>query len=517
MGVDPALIQLSPETLLHAPLNGGVNQQVLPYNVKDQVPNALNMLSFHDSSMQPFPGRIPLGSAPGADSVIHIARFDTHDDGTLLFAFTTAECFSWEGTSWLNRGVSLGGHYQYATRGVKVVDSDGDDFYIYTSPSKDILKFPVTGNGVVLAGATGNYRCREVGYLDSTLILVNTTETSEYPFRVRWSNKGDVETYTSADFVDLLEDSTPGMAFRSFLGQFGLIWKQRSIYSMTSTGDLDNPFRFYVEVKGIGTISGASVAVFGMVCFFLSEGAVYRWEIGSQPMDISGPIRALMFDFRTGLNRDASARSVGYIDSTRGLYWLSIPVNGSVTPNKTFVYHIETSRWFVSDYDITAFGEYQVFTAGRWDDYPATTIDALTGTYDSYGDPILLPIVLCGSSGTRKVLKLLDNGFDDDDTAVDHWIHSREWLLPGYKLRCVSLVFEALGTTVDVEYSLDGGITWTFLRTVILDATTMKQYVCPHEIFGERIRYRFRNSTLTGWFKLRWVLADGLSAASLEV
>ncbi len=500
MLADPSTLQLSPEMLLHMPMNGGVNREKGAYQIGAAVPNLLNMYSIQGPGMEPFPGMVALGADPEATPVVHFARFESSLSGQQLLAVTLNTIFQWVTPSWSTIVGGLGAYSSYAPVGVQAVDSSGVECFIYSNLYTDIkiaYEWGASGSGD-LAGADGVYRCKAVGYLDSTLFLV---DVADFPYnfpggdrvvtRVRWSDKGDIESYTAANYIDLLADPSPGMAFKSFTGKFGLIWKKRSIYSVVPTGSATEPYRFHVEVKGIGTVAGATVATFGLMCIFLSDGAVYKWNLGGQPEDISGPIKKILFHPVSGINQIYVEKAVGFIDTSRSLYWLSVPLDVQTNPSAVFCYHIPTGRWFMGNATISAFGEYRDST----DDY----------------------VVVAGDLTTDAVVEFDPTNYNNQGSGVINHVHSKEWMLPGYNVRNTRLDFEAIGTNVTVAYSIDAGKTWTTIETITLDALEVKQYVCYHDITGNRIRYRFNNNAVDGWFEIFWVNASGMQVVAKQV
>lgn len=511
--------QVNTSELAHMPLNGGIDLMSLPYAIDNRVPNLRNMISYDEPALGPFPGTSQKGGALTGAPVVHLARFDTFENGILFLAFTTTNIYSWSESvgTWTDLGAYGPGTYQYCPVGVFALDDEGEPCYIFAyGTTLDVRKIEPDGVDHDLEGTNETYRAKVVGYLDNRLLLLNTRENAggwaDFPIRARWSAQGDITDWPVENYTDLTGDATQILGMTNHFGEYGLIYKQRSIYSIIPTGT-GEPFIFRRAVPNLGPASGASIATFGSLVIFLGESGIYRYRFGEEPIDISRPVKHLVFDRIAGMNTDSIELCAGYADLTRGIYWLTIPILPGDRPNLLLAYHLETNRWFVSDYAVSVIGEFFTADSAMWDDYPATQINNMSGTYASYGTPMGIPLTAVADMTTGNIHVLRNNLYDYAGTAVTQFFETREWMYVQSNLRTTSFLFEAAGTSADLYYTVDSGDTWTFIETVSL-TTTFKKYKSTHDIFGERLRYKFVNSTLGGWFKVRWAQPDVLALRS---
>ena len=62
------------------------------------------------------------------------------------------------------------------------------------------------------------------------------------------------------------------------------------------------------------------------------------------------------------------------------------------------------------------------------------------------------------------------------------------------------------GNDVDIDYSIDSGITWTNIETSALGSEYPEDYapdILYFDVLSSKIRFRFRNSTLAETFYLK--------------
>jgi hypothetical protein len=138
-----------------------------------------------------------------------------------------------------------------------------------------------------------------------------------------------------------------------------------------------------------------------------------------------------------------------------------------------------------------------------------------TGQYGDRTASSVAPIIV-GASADGVVFRIDETTYDDLGGIVDKIFDSPDLVaqnLPvtgeeavaftGNTKLWTGLAFEAIGDEVEIYYSDNGGGSFILLRTVTLTNNFDPYFISTH-INTERIRYRFRNKTLGGFFQLRW-------------
>ncbi len=509
---DPKSLEVSQGDFLQIPLNGGIDVSMLPYLLKEQSPNILNMWAFRTDSLEKFPGFVALGGT-FSSPVVHTDVFELYDGTKIPIVMTQEGIYEYDPSTgdWTEVAgdTDIAPSYEYPVSGVKVVDSSGEDLYIWSDARGKIQKWTGDGERADLANMT-TYRAKVLGYLDSCLVLINVGAGGALgPPRVRWTEKGDVESPSGAGagFVDLIGEPSEGLAFIAKSGTQGLIYKKKSIYRMIATGNVEELFIFRTASPDKGTAAGASVVNFGSFDLLLDTDGVFRFHNSSEVMErVSGPIEPLL----ANINEDYIERSVGFRYPNSAFYFLSVPLGGAKVPNATFIFDTIKNSWFYINVGASAFGYLALSTGKVWDAHEGTIIDDMSGTFNSFGEPGGAPSLVFFEPLGLKALKMVEGEHNNDGEAFQAIVDTKDFLIPGYTVQNTELFFEARGTSVDLSISFDEGATWTIVKSGIILDDEWKQYRDFHDAWGKRIRYRFENSSPGGWFDINWYHPTGM-------
>lgn len=151
----------------------------------------------------------------------------------------------------------------------------------------------VNGTQFVLFNQTANqatnlYGARYIFELAGSLLIADTFEPDEFPFRVRWCASGaptewDPSSFVGAGFVDLFDinDSITGTLN---LGSVAYLLRKNGITQITPTGNGIQPFDFnhlWAAEHGIGQYYPQACAVYGSVGFIFAYDNIYTFTVNS--------------------------------------------------------------------------------------------------------------------------------------------------------------------------------------------------------------------------------------------
>lgn len=179
--------------------------------------------------------------------------------------------------------------------------------------------------------------------------IVDSDGTS--PWRVRWGPLNDPEgdwtpsPTTLADFNDLR--TVGGRVQRVVGGEFGMVFRERSIWRMTFVG---SPiiWQFDEVDPSIGTLAPGSVVQHGARVFFASEDGM-RMTVG----DASSGIGEERIDltFLRDLDQAYLDRITGAVYTDEQIIVWAYPGPGNVggRPNRLLIYNYAIDRWAIGD------------------------------------------------------------------------------------------------------------------------------------------------------------------------
>ena len=194
-------------------------------------------------------------------------------------------------------------------------------------------------------------------------------------------------------------------------------------------------------------------------------------------------------------------------------------------PDTVFCVDTVLDVWYVKSRTMTGFGSY---ISGS-----ALTIADLTGTIGdqnfSFGSTVTksnTPIYLVGNS-SGKVFRLDKATLNNDGSAITNEWQSKDFVFTEGIASSIKAIFgdskeksrlhtgrvgqlyvEAKGQSVTCEYSTDGGSTWNPTQTggtnTISLVSSFKVYQQDLDVVSNRIRFRFKNSTASSGFYIRY-------------
>ena len=387
---------------------------------------------------------------------------------------------------------------------------------IYTTISKDLL-IVADGTAVVkkydgttwasLGGLTtpAVIRTGKV-VLDfwSHLLLMNNTEAgTAVPYRVRWSDTGDPEQWTTGNtgFQDLT-DPPGSIEAAGKIADRAYVYKERSIWEGIYVG-YPRILIFSPVVDGMGIVAPDTLIKVSGVHAFLGNDAFYIFD-GKTPLSISDDVNNMLFGYESLLTPNSINKSyAAYIEPIHEI-WLAVPVLDSTVPNYIFRYNISKKSWWHKYYPK------KVYCLGRsgWEEGVVATWADLAGDWTvqnwRWADPAektAFPITLLATVETSKGLVKKVN----PDTASDEGTYQEAyWETPDYcpsiLTRWVEYQVEARGTgSVELLYNTNGGEgTYTSLGTKAV--TTEFSF----------LKWTFDLSKISMRFRVKWPSSEVL-------
>lgn len=383
-----------------------------------------------------------------------------------------------------------------------------NDAFVLTNGTTDgVLTWDGATRGFVLLagydgynGAQTYHQFKIVLEVRGHILGINTTEDStQYKRRIRWSTVATLETWASANYLDVYgsEEEIIGAAKR---GDYIPLLTENSLAVARYIGG-EAIFGETPEVRVRGDCCRAlrSVQAHEIGVFYMGLQNVYMYDGSRLPAPIGDPIKDILF---AELNHQRRGRAFGYIDRARHCYRLFIPTGENLTPDAMWSYDFINRTWTAGDVDATCAGDYRQVGGLTWDDMPDDWDDT-GGAWVDYAPTEGGPTRLLGVS-TGYVYVAADSAPDDDGTAI-----SSEWQTRDFDAgtdedkRYQRLTFEGLGAEGTVAHSIDGGFTWQQEETISMNAGLWGTYNYWPEAVGQTIRYRFRNTTASQRFGIR--------------
>lgn len=382
----------------------------------------------------------------------------------------------------------------------------GVKIMVFTNGVDAIRKYTGTGNDANLGGSppVAQFCLAYHGYL---ILAYITSLGTTYTARVQWSDTGLPETWSSgnAGSVDLIEDEQDITGMSTF-GDFVTIHKDNSIYVgyLVTTSDI---FRFDRKATGVGAVAHETIKNIPTgEQIFLARDGIHLFNGITAPL-IASPI---MDEMREQMNPQYIQKSVAVIVRELDEYWVAVPIGSDTEPQTIYKYNYRTGQVYKdSRANLCALFAYTNVNQLTW--------DQKTNSWDSdttrWNDVIYLalnPTVIIGD--TSGVTTYRSPVYNDNAVAISSYWVSKDFSIAdisqddmGRFVRWTSIQVWAKGSSVKIEYSTDGGLTWATITTLTL-ASTLPADSAPlygyFDAISTQIRFKFSNVTAAESFLL---------------
>lgn len=336
------------------------------------------------------------------------------------------------------------------------------------------------------------------------------------PTRIGWSGDLNFSEWNpnvdfTAGFVDLIE--TPADTADEIRGGFGfaniaLILRERSLWAITRQPSGTNPFAFSCINPLIGCdLPGTATQILnGIVWADNGSQNVYVYQVGTdKPEKIGTPINNLLFH-----DIAISSRVTSTYNVNEEVY--SIIINFATTSQcRVYSYSFKTNKWWREEfYEISTINDGSVTSNNLTIDDLIGTIDQINGTIDSLVSATTLGRRLYADS-TRRIILVenpdvtTDYRFTGTNSTrnIDRILYSKryeqtqnDFLFTRFRL---TLRLEIVNTTSNliIEFSKDGGVTWTTYKTIPASMLPVGQdylITCSKTVRCKTFEWRLRSS-----------------------
>jgi len=220
--------------------------------------------------------------------------------------------------------------------------------------------------------------CLLIFLYKSRLVLLRTNEsgTSHYQ-RARWCDINNPETWPADNYVDAPTEDW--IVSADFMGEDLIVWFERSVWRLAYTGDVSLPFRWEKLADTEGCYASFSLVTFSDEQICVGPTRI----IASDGREVYG-IDEKIPDFMLQWNQDAVSYCYGLVLEEEMEMWISYPEQGESAATAVLVMNYETNSFSTYEFYTNphCFGYSSLESSVTWEDYPDTSWDELTTTWD---------------------------------------------------------------------------------------------------------------------------------------
>ena len=463
---------------------------------------------FRSSYISKLPGDSVFGgtSTPLTGDLLSLESFPLNGS-TEIIAHTTSRMYAYDEAT--DAFVSLASSYT-ANQGNVVKGDVMFGYYIYCNGKDRVQKY----DGTTVTDLTYNAVAKRILQFGSRCILFNVTLSStNYPRRVSWSRVGYPESFpfVSGDgsgFIDLDEREVGDIITAELLRGKVYIYGTKGMVEMSLTGVSTNPFLFTAYVTNFYILGINNVYVLEESHIVITRndivsftGTYYMGVLQAQSLLPTG-IRLELFN---AINALYLSRAFVVRDLGNQELLFFFPSGQEANCNKYYRYNLKTKVWSKGDRG------YMCATTYAKADYPqikdmTEPISSYTISYDSLVATTHPAALLLGDVGGTVYQDGGSNTYKG--VASDGWWDTKDILTDseGYKRNAACYMrvgIEAKGNSIDLYYSVDGGIIYNFLTTITL-SSTWNRYNYDFEKTAVQMRFQIRNPREES-FDLKWL------------
>ena len=390
-----------------------------------------------------------------------------------------------------------------------------NDLYLYSNNIAPLMfwNMATATSTILYAGCTLGAKCmRRFG---ERVCLYGVTST--YPQRVQWTIVGGVTAvtpvatdWTAAGSGDTDLISTMGVDHiqtAEKLGNYMVIYGERTIVLQDYIGLVDEPFAFYTRVSGIGLAAERAIVNLGNEHIFLGWDDIYSYKGGKEAVRIGGHIKDELFSHISAQYINRSFMT--YVEEKDEIR-LYIVTHGHTTPDMYFSYSLENESWSRGTRAYTGYGYFTRASADTWASAGSgatDTWDNQTLRWDSMILEALAPLNIYGNASGAV-------SFEDETelnllgVAIDGYFETKDFVTgDGYRRTLTNWMefnFEAKGDKIYVRYSTDLGVSWSEAKIITLSGV-WKKYNYDFNANAPQVRFRLRNGNVDEDFEVRQI------------
>ena len=404
-------------------------------------------------------------------------------NGTRMLA-TTTNIYWMDDSTWTSIATTIG--CTIDNRITMNTFYDSDTFYCVWG-SKNYLAKKWDGTTVTaLATDVSTWKPKVIVPYQFRLLMFNIdVGGTDKPIRMSYSAANDISDWTTASVTgsrNLIQGAGSEILNAVPINNYLGIYKDRSITLLSYVGG-DSIFATQVKVDGIGLMAQDAIVNLGTKHIFLgNDYNIYQWEGGGELIPIGDKIK---WHIKRDIDRSNRGRCFAtYSNEEREVYFF-VPGQNEDYATIYYTYNWDNQSW--SRNTITA-------TSGA-------------GEIKSDDDDELTMIGL-STGGTEW---MYSGGNNDDGAAINAYFETPDIIINdeehiAQQTDYVGAHIEAIGTTINFEYSLDGGENWSTAETKTLNSTT---YYDIYDFWftktSRMIRFRFGSTAVDTSWAIRWI------------
>lgn len=208
------------------------------------------------------------------------------------------------------------------------------------------VKWTGTGNGTTVVQPTSVTKPKYIKQFNNYMFIGNVTVSgTAQTSRIYWSDLKTTSSWTSTNFIDISKDDGQQITGLHVLSDRLVVFKERSIYNVFFTGDVDIPFILPGGGKSnsnVGCVAPFSIQEVENGLVFLSLDGFYYYD-GNNSYKISDRINTTLLAYNTTrFNQAVSCKQLA-----KSRYFCALPGPSSTTNNKVIVWD-----WFNNAFSI---------------------------------------------------------------------------------------------------------------------------------------------------------------------
>jgi len=393
-----------------------------------------------------------------------------------------------------------------------------NDFLVFTNAVDFIQRYDPAVNTVVqLPSLPSNTVAETLALYDNSLIIAGLDEAgTKFPTRYRYSAKGDLTNWTTleAGSVDLLEKQARAVQLLK-LGPYLILYRSSAITRISIANTSNKRFSTETMITDKGIFSNVGAVDLTDKHMVWGFDALYWYRGGYDLEEIPCNVKQMLFGPEAEIsdsNRPSCHLvSLNPVREVFGFYQLS----GDTGPRKAFRYTLDHGNWVFRNFSQNIWGS-GVRTGGSEIDWNELVGDwvAQVGDWNSYSTfGSVESTLLCfekasNQNGVTAYNFLTPQDFTDSagaGVAVSTEFQTKDFSHPILLIRHDRLELGLAGGTIQVDYSMDKGVSWQPLGTIVADAIP-KRYRLFKQFTVRALRFRLTSSTgfLISWFNMRY-------------
>lgn len=190
----------------------------------------------------------------------------------------------------------------------------------------------------VVTGLTG---AKFIKKFQNYCFMLNVTVAGiKYPSRFYWATIKTIDTWDSADFIEVAYNDGDEISGVKELGDRLVIYKNNSIHVVIFTGDSDLPFIVQKSNSPVGCVAPYSIQATENGHIFVSYDGIYFFD-GYNSYKVSDRINRTW----NGINKEQLGEAVSLYQRTKNLYVLSLASNTSLYNNMCLTWNSSLNAW----------------------------------------------------------------------------------------------------------------------------------------------------------------------------